>query len=549
MPEAQDRLSEGFALHQQGRLDEARAIYETVLAGHPGYFGALYLLGVLKLESKEIQPAADLLAQAVAVNPGHAEARYHYAVALKSLGRLDAAIAGYQHAINLKPDFAQAYMSRAAVFADLNRFEDAVAHYDKAIALTSCSAAVYLNRGNALAALERFEDAVASFDEAIARNANHAATHYNRGNALRLLKRSEEALDSYDRAIELKPEYVVAYSNRGNALQDLKRFDEAFDSYDRALAVDPEHAEAHWNKALALLMLGDFERGWPLYEWRWKDEASKRRLRAFQQPLWLGDQLLQGKTILLHSEQGLGDSIQFSRYATLVAAQGARVILEVPPTLAGVMRRLDGVDTVVTGTPHPAFDLQCPLLSLPLALKAGVNDIPGAQGYLRSDAAKRAAWSTVLGPKTKPRVGLVWSASATNIDRSVPLAMLIAALPDTHDYVSLQKDVPAQDKTTLTASAVKHIGGDIGDFEDTAALCDLMDVVISVDTSVAHISGAIGKPTWIMLPYIADWRWFLNRNDSPWYGSVKLYRQECDIRWEPVLERIRHDLIAAPSRT
>jgi hypothetical protein len=262
--------------------------------------------------------------------------------------------------------------------------------------------------------------------------------------------------------------------------------------------------------------------------------------------MWLGHESLAGKTILLHSEQGLGDTIQFCRYAKAVADKGARVVLEVPGALLSLLAGLEGVsELIVRGAEIPAFDIHCPLMTLPLAFNTDLQSIPSPGPYLVSVASKRKLWRERLGPKRRKRVGLVWSGSpahTNDANRSMSLAELIEHLPAGCEYVCLQKEIRASDMATLSQSGIHHFENEISDFSDTAALCDLMDVVVCVDTSVAHLAGALGKTTWLLLPFIPDWRWLLDRDDSPWYASMRLYRQQDDRLWEPVLKRVASDL-------
>jgi hypothetical protein len=269
--------------------------------------------------------------------------------------------------------------------------------------------------------------------------------------------------------------------------------------------------------------------------------------RDFVQPLWLGEAPLQGKTILLHSEQGLGDTIQFSRYASLVAKSGTQVLLEVQKPLVGILKGLEGVSQAFAqGEPLPAFDYHCPLLSLPLALRTTLKTIPADIPYIKAGQRELEVWSNRLGRKTKPRIGLAWSGSPTHKkdhNRNIEVASLLPHLPNGCEYFALQKDVREHDKAALSQSVVRYFGEELKDFRDTAALCELVDLVVSVDTSIAHLGGALGKPTWILLPYPPDWRWLLNRSDSPWYPTVKLYRQSSNMKWGSVLESMRHDLM------
>jgi len=369
----------------------------------------------------------------------------------------------------------------------------------------------------------------------------------NRGNVFQKLKRFDDALQDYDKAISLKPDYVDALSNRGNVRQKLGRFEEASKDFDRAIALKPDHASAHWNKSLQLLRQGKFTSGWKLYEWRWKRKELTSPRREFSQPLWLGKEDLNGKTILLHWEQGFGDTIQFSRYAKEIAKFGCKTILEVQKPLFELMKSIEGVDELIaSGTDLPQFDFYCPLMSLPLAMGTTLETIPSGKPYLKSADDKLSRWSERLGPKSKPRVGLVWCGNANHTNdhnRSIALEQMLGAAPEGYELISLQKEVRKTDLTTLEQSKqLRHFGADLNDFTDTAALCELVDVIISVDTSVAHLAGAIGKPVNLLLPYNSDFRWLVDRSDSPWYPSMKLFRQGPDMIWKPVLEKIKADL-------
>jgi Tfp pilus assembly protein PilF len=576
----QATLQQAVSLHQQGLWPQAQSLYEDLLRQHPGHFDALHLLGVIALQVGNPRRAAELISQAIAIHPGNPAFHSNLGNARRELGQLDAALASFDQAIAQKPDFAEAHSNRGNVLLALGQPDAARASYEKALSLRPDYAEAWSNRGNALQALGHLQAALASHDRAIALRPGYADAHYNRGTVLKDLKRPADAVASYDQALRLRPDHADAHYNRGNALKELDQLDAALASYERALQARPGHAEAHanrgatllqlgqvaeaiasydqalrlqpdladahWNRSLALLLAGDFARGWPGYEWRWKLPNMRLKPQRIDRPPWLGGEPLRGRTLLLHSEQGLGDAIQFCRYARLAADQGARVILQVPQVLAALMQRLHGVAEVVTEElPLPGFDLHCPLLSLPLAFRTGQDTIPGCGGYLASDPGRRAAWAARLGPRTGPRIGLVWSGSTGHLhdrQRSLRLAELLPHLPAGLDCISLQKEVRETDQAALQASGIRHVGTELQDFADTAALCDLVDLVISVDTSVAHLAGALGRPTWVLLPRIPDWRWMLGRDDSPWYASVTLYRQGPDRHWGPVLERLGHDL-------
>jgi tetratricopeptide (TPR) repeat protein len=365
------------------------------------------------------------------------------------------------------------------------------------------------------------------------------------------LKRYDEALTQYDKALSLKPDYAEAWLNKGVTLNDLKRCDEAIAHYDKALGLKPDYAEASWNKSLSLLLRGDFENGLSLYESRWTSEKVSKTIgkSLFDKPVWHGKESLQHKKILLYGEQGLGDFIQFCRYVKLVADLGAKVILEVPQPLTGLMQGLDGISQlVIKGEELPFFDYQCPLLSLPLAFKTNLDTIPNKSGYINlyNHTNKIIEWNARLGPKLKPRVGLVWSGNPhhkNDHNRSLLLRDILPFLPNQFEYISLQKEIREIDKLTLDSNShILNFAGHLNDFLDTSALIDNLDLVISVDTSVAHLSGAFGKKTLLLLPYVPDWRWLLDRDDSPWYPSIKLYRQTFIGDWNSVLERVKLDL-------
>ena len=388
---------------------------------------------------------------------------------------------------------------------------------------------------------------MASYERAIASKPDFAEAHNNRGLALCDLDRHNEALVSFERAIALKPDFAEAYYNRGNTLRELRRHTDALVSYQRAIALRPDYASAHWNLADCHLLLGDFANGWKEYEWRWKLNQREHGKRDFAQPLWSGAQPLKGRKVLLHSEMGLGDTLLFCRYAKEVAALGAQVVLEVQPPLLLLLAGLEGVaGTVPHGAPLPAFDYHCPLLSLPLAFRTDMQSIPASVPYIRSNPERVASWRFKLGEKSKPRVGIVWSGSAAlkNDRRSMGLAAMLPLLRDWAEWVSLQKEVRDADNALLASRAdIRQVGAELSDFAETAAVVELMDVVVTVDTSVANLAGAMGKPVWILLPFNPhDWRWMLDREDSVWYPTARLFRQPAMGDWATVIRRVDEEL-------
>jgi len=529
---------------QKGRLEDGVRIIEASLKIEPNQINALNNLGTALQGINRPDEALASYDRAIALNPGYADVFSDRGNVLRDLKRLDEALASYDSAIALNPGYADAYYNRGVTLQDLKRLDEALASFDHAIALNLDYAEAYSNRGNVLRDLKRSDEALASYDRAIALNTDSAESYYNRGNALRDLKRLDEALASYDRAIALNPDYAEAYSNRGNSLQDLKRLDEALASYDCAIALKPDYAGANWNKSLLKLLMGDYLEGWKLYEWRWKKEQQINSRREYHQPLWLGDESLINKTILIYLDQGFGDYIQCIRYAALVEQLGAKVILEVPLELMTLCSTLKGNFTLLESRqPLPFFDYRCPVMSLPLALKTTVETIPTQIPYLYVDEEKKKLWNEKLGEKTLTRIGLVWSGFSKHTNdhnRSLLLNQLTSLLVLPVEFHSLQKEVREIDIRTLTDFSNLHQHQeDLLDFSDTAALIDAMDLVISVDTSVAHLAGAMGKKTFILIPYSPDWRWMLDKMDSPWYPTATLFRQPAMGDWESVIAEIR----------
>jgi hypothetical protein len=537
----------GLELHEFKQFDAALESYSQAIAIKHDFPEAWYNRGNTLMELKRLASAIDSYDKAITLNPSYVEAFSNRGLALQELKQFDAALASFDQAISINPNYADAYLNRGSTLQELKQFDAALYNYDQAIAIQPAMAEAWSNRGKALHALRKFDDAIDSYNKSIAFRPDNAAVFSDRGNAMQELKDFDAALASYDQAIAIDPDFAEPYSNRGLVFQELKQLDAALANYDRALTINPDYTEACWNKSLALLLTGDYDNGWRLYEWRKEVKDFSALARTFTQPLWTGNESIEGKTILLYAEQGLGDTIQFCRYVKLVADLGAQVILEVEASLIPLLSQIERVSRFVAqGDLLPEFDFHCPLLSLPLAFRTTLETIPSASKYLSPDLKKVAKWAHKLGNKTKPRIGLVWSGNQKNtrlLHRSIPLSELLSWLPAEFQYVSLQKEVWKSDKSALkSTSNIVHFGNKLKDFADTAALCELMDVIITIDTSVAHLGAAMGKQTWIMLPFAADWRWLLDRDDSPWYECVKLFRQQSRNDWQSVFAKVRADL-------
>jgi hypothetical protein len=376
----------------------------------------------------------------------------------------------------------------------------------------------------------------------------HPAALYNRGNALAALGRYDEAIAAFDRALAATPDHAKAWNNRGRALQALNRHADAIASFDKAIILQKDDADAHFNRALSLLTLGDLRHGFEHYEWRWKRTGMSDARRGYGRPLWLGEYPLARKTILLHAEQGLGDSIQFARYAPLLARSGAAVVLEVQAELKTLLASLKGVASChARGETLPGYDVHCPLGSLPLALQTEPASIPADVPYLRADTARLAKWRARLEALPGKRVALAWAGNVNHPNdrnRSIDLKLLEPLLAlDGISCLSIQRELRAHDAELLARHAnVTHLGGELADMADTAAVAALADLTIAVDTAVAHVAGALARPVWVLLPFAPDWRWTLNGESSPWYPQARLFRQPALGDWPSVIATLRAEL-------
>jgi tetratricopeptide (TPR) repeat protein len=538
--------AEAVNLYRQGRLDEAEKLATRLLKSLPASFEVQHLLGVVKLGRGHAAAALAQIEAALKLKPGAPDALGSRGLALAALGRDAEALACFDQALATAPDNPDLLNNRGNVLLKLRRSPEALAAFERAIAVAPAHFGARISRGNALAALERFEDALAQYETLLALQSASAELHFNRGNVLASLTRHVEAIAAYDRAISLRPDHLGTHLNRGIALQAINRHEEALAGFERVLARHKGHADAAHNAALSRLTLGDYGRGFAQHEARWERSGMPPR-RRLGKPLWLGEYPLGRKTILLHAEQGLGDTIQFVRYAPILARASAQVVLEVPAELTALLARIEGVARVVArGEPLPPFDLHCPMGSLPLAMKTDLGAIPAATPYLAASAERIAYWRARLAGLTAPRVALAWSGRAAHPNdrnRSLALAQLEPLIGlDGIAFVSVQRELRDGDRATLASLRIAHLGEELQDFDATAAVLALCDLVISVDTSVAHLAGAMGRPTFILLPFQPDWRWMLGREDSPWYPSVRLFRQSKVGDWESVIALVRGEL-------
>lgn len=576
-------FNRAITLHEMQRYDQALEAYAEVMSRHGEDAAVLNNIAMILYSQRRHHEALEVFDRALAIDGGYLDAHSNRCDVLAALELFDAALQACGRMIEIAPQLGDGYLKRAIVqlrlqqpeqaLADadaairiapnspdchrirgltlhaLQRYPLAIGSYDTALKLNPADAAAYDQRGLAQAQQRQFTAALTSHERAIELDMNMAAAHLHRADVLRQLGRLEPAVQGYVRALELDAASAEACTGHAVVLAMLGRDNEALDVYRQALALDPQHAPAYWHRSQLYLRNGQFEQGWKDLDWRAKVGSLSGAPRAFSAPRWQGAESLDGKTILLYAEHGVADTLYACRYVGMVAERGAKVILEVPQALVGLMTNLEGVSQlVVAGEGLPAFDFECPLLSLPLAFNTTLASIPAAPRYLESNPDKVAHWAEVLGERVKPRIGIVWSASAADpesIQRSIHLADFGRMFAIDCQFVVLQGELNAIDRAVLaTKRNVLQPGAGVVDYADMAALCESMDIVITVDGAVAHLAGALGKPTWVLLPAAPDWRWMREGESSPWYPSSRLYRKALDAGWNAVLDKVETDLRA-----
>ena len=572
--------------HRHGDLPEAERACRRTLELTPNHFGAHYLLGVIALQRGAFEDAERSIRLALAINPNVPPAHRHHGVALMQLGRFEEAFASLSKAIALKADDAEAFGQRANALQELERFEEAVRDYDQAVVLRPDFFPAYNNRGLALARLNRLDEALASIDRAIALKPDYTAAHKNRGDVLMALKRNGDALASYNRVIALAPKSAAALNNRGNILKDLERFDEALESYDAAIAAAPNLAEAWYNRGIVLLELkrphdalssydraialkpdyaealvgrglcklamGRFDTGWRDYENRWRVPSHPALYAPTNAPLWLGEDL-RDRSIVVCAERGMGDIIHFSRYVPMLAERGARVSLLVPQKL---QRILGGLPETVRITSMVAdsdrFDFHCALMSLPCLLDVERADTPLSIPYLAIDARRAADWKRRIG-EDGFKIGICWQGAAWQggasiTGRALPLAAFhsLSQIEGVR-LISLQKEGGLEQLANMPAGMKVETLGDDFDagadaFVDTIAVMEHLDLIVTCDTSIAHVGGARGRPVWIALRHVPEWRWGLEGDTTPWYPTARLFRQRTRGDWAGVFADMASEL-------
>ena len=552
----------GIALHQQGNFSEAQVIYEQILMGKPDHFDALQLLGVLFAQVKKYSQSVEFLSKALEINPNHAGALSNRGIALKELKQFDEALASYDQAIAIKPDYLDAYSNRGNLLMELSRFDEALVSYDQAIKINPDYAEFHGYRGITLKKLNRFDEALVSYDQAIKINPDYAEAYSNRGNVLNELNRFDEALASYNQAIKINPDYAEAYHNRGTILQELRQFDEALASYGQAIKINPDYVDAHWNAAICNFIKGNFKTGWIEYEWRWKHfECDSERLNT-NRPIW--DYKKTEQRLLVWAEQGIGDHILFGGLFSELLEDVPNLLVQIDQRLIPIFIRSfpkikfypskNLAPNSNSKIPESDYDIHLPIGSLGKYLRNDKKDfLPTRNTYLKDDELKTARIKKdliALASSNNKLCGISWKSKSTftGHQKSTTLKYFIKTLDlEGYTFVSLQygktKDEIKEVRNELGVNIISYEEVDnFLDIDGLSSLIQACDKVITVDNITSQLAGALGKQTHILLTFNPWWCWMLERNDSPWHPSIKLYRQDKINDWDSAFKKLKADL-------
>lgn len=555
-----DAFERAWRDHQAGDFRAAEDAYRRILRHEPRRARVWFALGLVCQTERRLSEAVAYFRQALDIEPQEGEGYFHLGNAL--LQQEDWAAAGdaYRRCLESLPGHVESLVNLGFVLGEQQRHAEAENCYRQALAQQPDLAEIHQNLGNTLREQGRLDEAVDRYHEALRLRPNYAKAHVNLGVALVSLGQIGSSIEHLQRGVEIDPEFAEAHNSLGAAVSVERRFDEALACYQRAIDLKPDYADAHWNRSLVWLLRGDFARGWPAYEWRWRCPRTVQ-LPKFEQPRWDGSPLA-GRTLLLHAEQGLGDTLHFIRYATLARARGGRVVVVCQPQLLPILRSCSGIDELIAqGEPLPPFDVYAELLSLPGLIGTSSATIPSGVPYLSAGDELVTHWRRELAAVRGFRVGIAWQGSARHPwdrHRSAALEHFapLARVPGVR-LVSLQKGA-ASEQARGAAIAVRNISGEpfevispgtqvdetSGPFMDTAAIIRNLDLVVAVDTAVAHLAGALAAPVWLALNYSPDWRWLLDREDSPWYPTMRLFRQTALGDWASVFDRMAYELAA-----
>jgi tetratricopeptide (TPR) repeat protein len=535
--------------HREGHLREAEQLYRQILHLEPDHAATHHMLGVLASQVGQFDLAIKTIRHALELTPAVAEYHSNLGLAHQAIGQLEEAVTHYQEALRLKPDFPEAHICLGNAFHLQGKLEKSVDHCRQALRIQPDNVAAYVNLGNALLDQGKVEEAIVAFRHALRISPHLAEAHSNLATAFTRQERFDEAIQCYREALRLKPNYAAAYFNLATIAQVLGHFDEAAAFYEQSFSCDAQFAVAHLNRSFLWLLRANFAKGWSEYEWRWRTTGFQRP--AFDQPRWDGSEL-HGRTILLYAEQGLGDTLQFIRYVPGVRQRGGRAIVQCQAPLQQLLASMPGIEELVPeGASLPAFDVQAPLLSLPGIFNTSLQTLPSAVPYLAADADLVTHWQRRLDALQGFKVGIAWQGNPTFRNdrlRSIPLNQWnrLAQVEGVH-LISLQKGPGTEQLAKLRGQfSVVDLGESLdeasGAFMDTAAIMMNLDLVISSDSAVPHLAGALGVPVWVALPLAPDWRWLLEREDSPWYPTMRLFRQQRYGNWDDVFERMAEEL-------
>ena len=559
-------IQRAIKLVNESRFEEAKEAYIQLLELLPNHPAIYEDLGDISFKESDYMSAFDWFSKCLRMGVKQENIFYKLGLCSLHLQHIMQAKFFFDQAIEMKPDFIDAIYSRANILYDLNLFKESLNDFNLFIDYKSDFADAFLNRGLVYWSLNDLEYALSDYETALKLVPSHPIAMNNKANVLKSLGLFDEAISLYEQVITIAPNYVDAISNLGVLYYQLRNYDKAILYYKKAINIDSNYPNAFRNLSHAKLMLGDFEEGWHLHEWRWKVDTLKHSLRQYDSPLWLGNETIKGKVIYIHYEQGLGDTIQFCRYIPMLEYLGAKVIFEVQKELIELMESLSPTIIVVGKYKGSLrFDYHCPLMSLPLAFRTTLKNVP-SKSYLRADKKKSALWASRLGKKEGLRVGLVWSGGvrenqahtyAAHKRRNIELLKLkpLRNFLDVN-FFSLQKGRLAENeledliKKNWNGPIIIDFTSELNNFSDTAALIENLDLIISVDTSTAHLAAAMGKPVWLLNRYDTCWRWLDDgRIDSPWYPSIRLFRQSKPSDWESVINEVCIELKNLTSST
>lgn len=533
----------GLALLLSGEEAEAQALWLQVIfqrfdANTAELIKVLSSEAIHRIQSGKYQQAEKIYGQVIELNQNDSEAYNNLGVALISQGKLDEAIDCYQQAIKLEPNNDRASNNLGAAFQAQGKLEEAKACYQQCLTLKPEDPSIYNYLGRVFQSQGQTEEAIACYQKSLLLKPSQPITINDLGTIFHAQGKLEQAISYYQQAINLDNSYALAHHNLGVLLMEKYQFEKALDCFNRTLEIEPNYAHAHLKRGLILLKQGDYKPGFSGYEWRWRGDIPPPRF--FSQPLWDGSSL-QGRTILLYSEQGFGDTIHFVRYAPMVKACGGIVVVECQPELVRLLKSVSGIDTTIaTGTTLPEFDVQASLMSLPYILGTTLETLPSRVPYLDRDPS---CSFKLQHSQASFKVGIVWAGSADNTDDRNRSCSLNHFLPILNTrgvaFYSLQKGSAVAELTQLSPPVqVENLDSQLNDFADTAEVVAQLDLVITVDTAVAHLAGALAKPVWLLLSFDPDWRWMLEREDSPWYPTMRLFRQRQPGDWVEVFARV-----------